>query len=61
MCALNPKYKKRYIIDVYTSYDMTEDEFLKSSVILLLESEIELNEKYPRFRFHLKETEQEAE
>lgn len=58
MCAINPKYKKRYIIDVYTSDSkMTKEEFDYESRVALFQMEVELNTKYSRFRFHLKESE----
>jgi len=59
MCAINPTHKKRFIIDVYTSQLM--EDFDVRVIEALLQTEVMLNTDYPGFRFHLKETSQEAE
>lgn len=62
MCAINPTHKKRFIIDVYTSdQNMTKEEFETHVQTILLETELRLNSAATRFRFHLKETTQEAD
>ena len=61
MCAINPKHKKRFIVDVYTSQDMTKEMFEGSVRHIMLDQELSLNSIYGQFRFHVKETEQEAE
>ncbi len=61
MCAINPIHKKRFIIDVYTSIQMTNLQFEVPVITALLEKELELNSNYPKFRFHIKESKQQAE
>ncbi len=62
MCAINPTYKKRFIIDVYTSAKrMTREEFEDLALSSLTCVELQLNSVWPHLRFHLKETTQEAD
>lgn len=62
MCAINPTHKKRFIIDVYTSDPkMSKYEFENKVVKMLLMHEIKLNSAPTRFRFHLKESKEEAD
>lgn len=62
MCAINPVHKKRFILDVYTSdKSLSLKEFEDICLSTLLCNELRLNSIYPRLRFHLKETEQEAD
>ena len=62
MCAINPTYKKRFIIDVYTSLkDITEEQFKDEIIDILLSKELELNETFSKFRFHLKDSDEQAE
>jgi len=60
MCAINPVHKKRIILDVYTSEKISESEFLGLVIEQALKLEIQLNES-GKLRWHVKETEQEAE
>lgn len=59
MCAINPTHKKRFVIDVYTSVLM--EDFDERVMAILLDNEVQLNTENPAFRFHLKESTQEAE
>jgi len=62
MCAINPVHKKRFIIDVYTSDStFTKQEFEDFCLARLLCTELELNSIWPRARFHLKESKEDAE
>lgn len=61
MCAINPAHKKRFIIDVYTSIRMEEQDFEDRTLAILLTKELELNSVFPKFRWHLKESEQQAD
>jgi hypothetical protein len=60
MCAINPVHKKRFIIDVYTSRQITKEKFEEYAMKDLLAAEILLNANGD-LRFHLKETKQEAD
>lgn len=61
MCAINPVHKKRFIIDVYTSEkDIDKSKFDDNAIHALLQAEIELN-KSGKMRFHLKESQLEAD
>lgn len=59
MCAINPTHKKRIILDVYTSQLM--EDFDQRVIERVLELEQQLNSENMAFRWHVKETEQEAE
>jgi hypothetical protein len=61
MCAINPTHKVRYVIDVYTSNKMTRKEFDDAVLDALLGAEVKLNTDHADLRFHIKESEQEAE
>lgn len=62
MCAINPKHKKRFIIDVYTSHPtMDVREFEGTTCQALLDTELRLNTEFPQLRFHLKESTEQAE
>ena len=56
MCAINPKHQLHFKLSVYTSLDMSEQEF----GILVLEKmtnlEVKLNQDM-RLRWHIKEAE----
>jgi hypothetical protein len=54
MCAINPKHKRKFIINVYTSHEMTQEEFSKLVYNKLLVTEISLN-KDGRLRWHVEE------
>lgn len=60
MCAINPTHKKRLILDVYTSQDVSEHDFLNKVWDRALKVEQALNEKAD-LRWHLKETTQKAD
>lgn len=61
MCAINPVHKKRFIVDVYTSDKTIEKEtFDDHTMAILLSKELELNSVFPRYRWHLKESTEEA-
>lgn len=61
MCAINPAHKKRFIINVYTSDKSIDKKFFdEHSTVILTEVEMELNIGTP-FRWHLKESTEEAE
>lgn len=62
MCAINPKHKKRFLLDVYTSLDITEEDFLNIVTLGALAAELTLNSKSAtKLRWHIKETDQEAD
>lgn len=62
MCAINPVHKKRLLIDVYTSdRTMSQQEFDKLVIQKGFETELRLNTVCQRLRWHVKETEQEAD
>ena len=61
MCAINPTHKKRMVIDCYTSLPMSKTQFEQLLLETLLETEQDLNTINPKLRFHLKESNQEAE
>lgn len=60
MCAINPKHKKRLVLDVYTSLDISKEVFEKLVFEQSLQAEIDLNKSHI-LRWHLKETKQEAD
>lgn len=60
MCAINPTHKKRFIIDIYTSKQMTPEFFENLVMTILLKNEIKLNEN-GSLRFHLKESKEQAD
>lgn len=61
MCAINPTHKKRLILDVYTSDTrMSNEKFMEEVAIEATLTELELNNR-SNLRWHLKETEQEAD
>ena len=62
MCAINPKHKKRMILDFYTSHpQMTRKKFEEYVYKWSLKTEQTINTLSPSIRVHVKETEQEAE
>jgi len=62
MCAINPVHKKRFVIDCYTSDKrLTKEQFDHLCIGAILVSEHELNTQWPRLRFHVKESNQDAE
>lgn len=61
MCAINPRFKKRLILDVYTAHPtMTEEEFELLVLDQSLMAEELLNKNF-KLRWHLKESKEEAE
>jgi len=52
MCAINPKHKEHFSIDVYTSTNMSENEFLELIAVKILEIEQQLNADM-RLRWHI--------
>lgn len=61
MCAINPVHKKRILLDIYTAdSSMTKEEFENIIIYKALAIEELLNES-THLRWHIKETEQEAE
>lgn len=54
MCAINPKHKKRLILDVYTTMDITAEAFHERVMRLSFLMETELN-KDASLRWHLNE------
>lgn len=61
MCAINPKHKKRFIIDVYTSRDVSREFFEQEAIDKLLKAEIDLNSSTYILRFHIKESTETGE
>jgi hypothetical protein len=62
MCAINPVHKKRFVIDVYTSdRELTKREFTELAMNELVNTEVRMNLSNPHLRFHLKESDQEAD
>ncbi|HEU0048801.1 MAG TPA: hypothetical protein VFQ43_14520 [Nitrososphaera sp.] len=62
MCAIKPKHKKRFILDVYTSDPkLTKREFEQLAVQEAVETELQMNTANPRLRWHLKESTDEAD
>lgn len=60
MCAINPTHKKRIILDVYTSENITKEKF--DSIVREQAFYLEVNlNKDTRLRWHVKETDQEAD
>lgn len=61
MCAINPTHKKRLLLDVYTSdTGITEADFVAKVLGRSITVEKQLNSAGD-LRWHLKETDQEAE
>lgn len=60
MCAINPVWKKRLILDVYTSEKIPIQEFDDLVLEKALNIEIVLNED-ARLRWHLKESKENAD
>jgi hypothetical protein len=61
MCAINPRFKKRFLLDVYTSNPkMTKEDFEGLVIAHAVDIEQQLNST-PVLRWHIKETDQEAE
>jgi hypothetical protein len=56
MCAINPKHQHHFTLSVFTSIDMTEEQFLELTRIKAIELEINLNSDF-RLRWHIKEKE----
>jgi len=54
MCAINPKHEKHFTISVYTSLDMTEEEFNNMVRVKLVGAETALNSDM-RLRWHVKD------
>lgn len=61
MSAIDPKHKKRFVIDVYTSAEMTKQKFEDYATSVLVCKELELNSVHPKLRWHLKTSNQEAD
>jgi hypothetical protein len=62
MCAINPKHKKRFILDCYTSDpELTAKEFVELAMNEAVNTEVQMNTNNPHLRWHLKETDQEAD
>jgi len=60
MCAINPKYKKRLVLDFYTAHEMTATQFEMAIMAAACEAEIMINNK-GNIRVHVKDSNQEAE
>lgn len=60
MCAINPKHKKRFILDIYTSQEISKEQFdllvFKAGVAM----KIKLHKK-GNLRWHVKELKEEAD
>jgi len=54
ICAINPKHEKHFTISVYTSLDMTEEEFNNMVRVKLVGAETALNSDM-RLRWHVKD------
>lgn len=54
MCAIDPKHKKRFILDVFTSQDVSKEDFDAITRTVALETEIQLNAS-GKLRWHLHE------
>jgi hypothetical protein len=62
MCAINPKHKKRFILDCYTSDpELTAKEFLELAISEAVETEVKMNSANPHLRWHVKESNEEAD
>lgn len=62
MCAINPKHKKRFVLDVYTSDpELTKREFLELAMDEAVRTEVQMNTANPHLRWHLKESDQQAD
>lgn len=62
MCAINPAHKKRLILDVYTSlHKISAKEFETYVLEVSLQLEQNLNEESSLLRWHIKETDQNAD
>ena len=60
MCAINPVWKKRLLLDVYTSEKISLQQFEDFFLYKALEMEVNLNMD-GKLRWHLKETKQQAD
>lgn len=60
MCEINPKHKALFILEVFTTANMTREQFDVEVVERLLEVEQHLNAS-GRFRFHIHETNETTE
>ena len=60
MCAINPKHKKRLVLDFYTSHKMTAAQFEMIVTDKACEAEQLIN-SYGKIRVHVKFSDQEAE
>jgi hypothetical protein len=61
MCAINPVHKKRFVFDVYTANPkLTKEDFETLALEHLLQAEEQAN-AIGVLRFHLKESNQEAD
>jgi hypothetical protein len=61
MCAINPAYKKRLILDVYTSQSgISEEEFVNDVLSKALTMECQLNAT-TKLRWHVKESKEQAD
>ncbi len=61
MCAINPRFKKRIVLDVYTSDpNMSKEEFDQLILEKSFATEVELNSD-GRLRWHVKDSTQEAD
>ena len=54
MCAINPAHHTRFVLDVYTSHNMTESEFEELSYGTITGIEVMLNE-HGKLRWHFSE------
>jgi len=57
MCAINFKHKRRFVLMVYTSINMTEEEFNRLVSEKAINAEFDLN-KDMRLRWHLEDIDQ---
>jgi hypothetical protein len=57
MCALNPKHEQHFVISVYTSAEMGDEEFKLLVAQKMIQVEAQLNQDM-RLRWHVKETEE---
>jgi len=54
MCAINPKHQHHYKLSVYTSHDMSEEDFATLVIGKVVELEMKLNEDM-RLRWHVED------
>ncbi len=57
MCEINPKHKKSFRLEVYTSHNIEKNNFIDTVSKILLSTEVNLNTEYPMLRFHIHEEE----